>query len=273
MIGDEDLVHQEGHHRADGHHDDRGDADGVDTADDPPVGAEGAKAQTDVGVFLHVKVDRQGAAAALADDGGDGGTGHPHLKHEDEHRVEDDVDDGACPLRNHGVDAPSGTLQQPLEHDLTEQGKGAAGDDLQIAVAHVNDVLLIGLEGEQRIAEGKSQHSGNHKPYKGQKHAVDGHLVGPVLLSGAQCAAHQRVDADGRTGAQTDHKLLGGERQRNGGQCVLTDHGHEHTVHHIVKRLHQHGRDDGQGHIPNQFANGHDAQLVFLHLLRLPFIS
>ena len=41
---DEDLVHAEGHHRADGGHDDGGHAHGVDAADDLAVGAEALEA-------------------------------------------------------------------------------------------------------------------------------------------------------------------------------------------------------------------------------------
>jgi hypothetical protein len=57
MVGDEDLVHEEGHHRADGHHDDGRNADGIDAADDVAVGAEAAEIQVDIGILGVVEED------------------------------------------------------------------------------------------------------------------------------------------------------------------------------------------------------------------------
>ena len=121
VVGDEDLVHQERHHRADGDHDNAGQADGVDLADEPPVGAEAPQGQGDVRVLFVVEVNSQRAAAELADDGGDGGAGHAHFQSEDEDGVENDVDDSAQPLGVHAEDRPPGALQEPL--DRTETGR------------------------------------------------------------------------------------------------------------------------------------------------------
>ena len=63
MVGDEDLVHQECHHRTDDDHNDAGGrADGMNLADEPEVGAEALDGQGDIGILLVVEVYGQGAA-------------------------------------------------------------------------------------------------------------------------------------------------------------------------------------------------------------------
>ena len=205
MVGDENLVHQEGHQRADGHHNHAGQADGVDAAHNAPVGPEAPEAQVDVVVFGEIEVNRQHHAAALADDGGDGGAPNAHAQGEDENGVENDVDDGAQALGVHGVHRPPGALQEPLEHHLAKQEEAEAADDLQIFVAHLGDVLHAGLVGEQGGAEAQAQHRRHHRPHKGQEHAVHRHVVGPALLHGPQGPAHHDVDAHGGAGGQADH--------------------------------------------------------------------
>ena len=169
VIGDEDLVHQEGHDGADGHHDDAGQADGVDAADEPPVGPEAPDAQGDVLVLLHVEVGRQQHAADLADDRGDGRAGHAHVEYEDEHRVQDDVDDGAQTLGVHAQQGAARALQQALQHDLAEQGKGAAHDDVEVLLAHGDDLLHLGLGAEERSGTGQAQHAAEGEAHECQK--------------------------------------------------------------------------------------------------------
>ena len=264
VIGDEDLVHEERHHRADGDHNDAGQADGVDLADEPEVGAEALDGQGDVGILLVVEVYGQGAAAELADDGGHGGAGNAHVQGKDEDGVQNDVDDGAQTLGVHTEDRPPGALEQPFVHDLAEHTQRADGHHPQVVVAHADDVLDLRLGTEEQVGAGGTQKGGDDEAHQRQQYAVVGDLVGAFTLSGTQCPAHQGVDAYGGAGGQTDHQVLGGEGQRNGGERLLADAADEHAVHDVVQRLHQHGRDDGQGHIPDQLRNGHDAQLVFV---------
>ena len=78
---------------------------------------------------LLVEFQIQGQADArshdLADDSrvsragyAEGGTAQ---QTEDHNRIEDDIDDGAGRLRDHGIDRQSGGLQETLEHHLEEQ--------------------------------------------------------------------------------------------------------------------------------------------------------
>ena len=102
VIGDEDLVHEEGHHRADGHHHYRRQADGVNTADDAPVGPEAPEHQVKLRVFLQIQHQGEDAGKNLPDDGGNGRARHAQLEYEDENGVQNDVNNGAGALGIHG---------------------------------------------------------------------------------------------------------------------------------------------------------------------------
>ena len=73
-----------------------------------------------------------------------------------------------------------------------------------------------------------------------------------------------------------DHHILEGEGQRDGGEGVFAEAGHEHGVHRVVQRLHQHGDHHGQAHHRQELSHGHGAQLILAlpfpaHASRLPF--
>lgn len=211
VIGDEDLVHQKDHHGANGHHNDRGDADGVNAADDLPVGTETAEVQLDVGVFPPVEDETEDAAANLPDHGGNGGAADAQTKHKDENGVKDDVDDSAQALRVHGVEGTAGALKEPLEHHLAEKAERTAAGDEQIVTTLLHDIGNACLSGKKRTGKEYGQNGTDNKTHKGQKDAVAGHRVGALGLFGAQRPSHQRVDAHRRAGGQSDHQLLGGE--------------------------------------------------------------
>ena len=211
-----------------------------------------------------VEVYGQRTAAELADDGSHGGACHAHVQHEDKHGVQHDVDDSAQTLSVHTQQGAACALKQPLVHDLAEHAQRADGDDAQVLAAHLDDVLHLGLGAEEQIRAGQAQHGGDEEAHHGQEDAVVGHAVGPFPHLCAQSPAHQGVDTHGGTGGKTDHQVLGGEGQGYGSQRLFADAADEYAVHDVIKRLHQHGRDDGQGHVPDQLGNGHNAQLVFI---------
>ena len=86
-------------HRADGGHDDGGNAHGVDVADDGGLGAEALQAQLYVRVAGGVDDHRDEGGNDLAQYGSQGGAGHLHAgqteQTEDQDGVQYDVDDGA----------------------------------------------------------------------------------------------------------------------------------------------------------------------------------
>ena len=253
MVGDEDLVHAERHDRADGDHHHARQADGVDLADDLPVWAEALKVQADVVVLLQIEIERQRAAAELADHRGNGGAGDAHIQHKDADRVEDDVHDRAEPLRVHREDGAARTLQQALEHDLREQTQRRAAADAQIRRAIIDDVVDARLGGEEHPREERGENRADGEAHAREEHAVRRDMVGALTFASAERAAHQRVHAHGRTGGKADHQVLRRERERDGGQCLLADTGDEDAVDDVIQRLHQHRDDDGQGHVPDEF--------------------
>ena len=155
---DEDLVHAEGHHRADGGHDDGGHAHGVDAADNLAVGTEALEAQRDLRVPLRVEVDAQGSAHQLAQHRGPGRAGNAHVEREDKDGVEDDVDDRTHHLGDHAVDSLAGGLEQALDADGGEDAEGEDRTDADILRAALHDLRHIRLDLEEGPGEQRAQH-------------------------------------------------------------------------------------------------------------------
>ena len=218
VVGDEDLVHEEGHHRADGHHHHRRQADGINAADDAPIGLEAPEHQMDLRIFLQIQHQCKDAGADLAGDGGNGGARHTQIKQKNEDGVQNEVDEGAGALGIHGQNAVARALEQPFQHHLAEKSYRAAHDDVQVLVTHLHDLLHIRLAAEKEIRQTQAQHGTQQEAHEGQKQTVHRHGVRPLLLLGAQSTAHEGVDAHGGAGGQGDHQVLGRERQRYGCQ-------------------------------------------------------
>ena len=62
--------------------------------------------------------------------------------------VENDVDDGAGALENHGLRGPAGGLEQPLAEDLDKNANGEDAADAGIGNAALNGLRHGGLHGE-----------------------------------------------------------------------------------------------------------------------------
>ena len=275
---DEDLVHPEGHHRADGGHDDGGHAHRVDAADDLSAGAEAPEAQSDLRVLPCVEVDAQGRAHHLAQHRGPGRAGNAHVEYEDEDWVEDDVDDRAHHLGNHAVDGLSGGLEQALDADGGEDAEGADGTDADIRRAALHDVRHIRLDQKEGPGEQGSQHREGQRAAQAQKYAVGGRQIGPLKPLFAKTFAEEGVDAHAGTCCHRNHQVLHREGQAHRVQRVLADPGDEDAVHHIVQSLDQHTEHDGHRDVHQQLVDGQDAHFVllrsdlfFFHSLLIPF--
>ena len=151
--GDQDLVHAEDHHRADGGHDDGGNAHGVDVADDGGLGAEALQAQLYVKVAGGVDDHRDEGGNDLAQYGSQGGAGHLHAgqteQTEDQDGVQYDVDDGAQSLGEHGVQGTASGLEDAFKGDLEEHAHRQYAHDEHVALAIVYDGLLVRLDGKE----------------------------------------------------------------------------------------------------------------------------
>lgn len=203
---------------------------------------------------------------------------------ENEDGVKDDVRYGAHKLRAHGQRGPAGGLQQPLKAELAENADGAAKADGSVPCAVLHDSgLAAGLKLEEGPGEENADQGKDNKVAQGQKNTGVGGFIGHVLPLFAQGAGQQRVNADSGAAAEGDHQILQGEGQRDRVEGVLAELGHENTVNHIVKSLHQHGDHHGNRHTGQQPSNGRtpilfscsSAPAVFCVFMRfkIPFFS
>lgn len=139
----QNLVHQIGGDRANGSHQDRGEADGIDLADDGEIKADLFEIDADIGIVLLIEDNAQRRGDELADNGGVGGTLDAHggaaEETEDHNGIKNDIDDGADTLNVHGDEGLAGALQHPLSGDLHKDADGADADDGKILGAVFRD--------------------------------------------------------------------------------------------------------------------------------------
>ena len=278
----ENLVHAEVHNGANAVHDHRGNAHLQNGGDDLPVGLHKLHTELHLGIVAQIQVDAQHRAGALADDRRHGGTGHAHLGHAppavDEHGVENDVDDGAGTLEDHGLHGPAGGLEQPLAEDLDENANGEDAADAGIGNAALNGFRHGGLHGVVGPDTEEAEEHKQRRSYQRQKYALARSPVDALLILPAQALAQQRIDAHANTHGKADLHILHRECQRKRRDRTLGHLGHIHTVHNIIKRLDQHGNDHRQGHIYQQLSHRHNAHFVllqrlFLHNVLLSILS
>ena len=229
-------------------------------------------------VLPAVEIDGQDACENLAQHGGQRCACNAHIKHKDEDGVEDDVENSTQALGNHGIDGAAGGGKQTLQHHLAEQAKGHAAHDHQVIAAILDDILVCGLGGKEDAGTEQTEQQEKHIAAGRNEYAVQGHLIGTLVVLCAQRTGNQRVHTHGAAGGEADHQVLGREGQGNCVEGFLADHADEDAVHDVVQRLHQHGNNDGQRHAYNQLADGHYAHFVFfyaliLHILPLMYKS
>ena len=265
--GHQDLVHEEGHHAAHALHGDAGQADGVDAADGLGAGPEAPEADLDVGVLIEVEVQRHARAAELADDGGRGSAGGAGqglaAVAEDEDGVENDIHDSAHQLADHTQMGAAGGSQRLLAHGLGKEAEAEHAAELQILDALPGNVHVRSLCVEVGFHAGEADDEEDGVAAQGQEDAVLGGLIGPFLVLFAEALGQQGVDAHAGADAHGDHDVLQRERQRNGGQGVFADMGHENRVHHVVEGLHQHGYHHRHAELDEQRVDVHGTHDVF----------
>ena len=243
-------------------------------------GPELFQLQMDVRVFAVVDDGGEDEGDDLADDGGDGRARRAHVKadghfeqahvvalRQDEDGVEDDVDDGARALRDHRVEGAARGLHQPLEDHLPKEAEGPAANHRQVVHAVLHDGHVVRLREHEGAAAEEAEEQEHGVAHQREEHAVFSHAVGPLAVARAQGARQKRVDADRRAGGQTDHQVLRRKAEGHRRERFFADHADKDAVHHVVKRLHQHGDHQRHRHVEDQFADGHDAHFVFCRTL------
>ena len=215
--GDEDLVHAEHHHRADGLHDDGRHADRVDLLDRRGVRTDLAAAQMHVGIAREVEIEADGRADELTDNGGDRRTGDLQPREaeqaENEDGVENDVGGRAGDLRDHGEVRASRRLQQALIIHLEEQADRAADADGHIVASVSDDLRVVRLKAEERSRKRPANEGEEHKIAQRQKQSHIRRAVRARLILLAQRAGEQRVHTHTRAAGKGDAQRLERERK------------------------------------------------------------
>ena len=265
------LVHAEIHHGADTVHHDGGNTYRENRTDGGSSGLQVLKAKLNILVMLQVEDNYQQSTCPLADHRSYRRTGDAHGGNAkpavDEDGVQNDIHHSAQALGNHGVEGAAGGLEQPLAHNLHKDAQAENAADGSIDDASLHSLLHIGLHLKIRTGaeDAEQQEQGRGDQHQGD--TVAGSITHRLLVLLSQALAQQRVhayaDAHGEANLQVLHRECQGQR-RDG---TLGNLGYIDAVHHIVKRLHQHGNDNGQRHVQQQLANGHNAHLIFFHFV------
>ena len=186
----------------------------------------------------------------------------PILGRPSQHGVQDDVDDGAGGLDDHGLGGPAGGLEQPLAEHLDKDTHRQ-----QAADAGIGDASLHGLRhgGLHLIVGPNAEAAEKHENGGGNAHeqkALTGCPVGGFLILAAQALGQQGVYAHTDAHGKTDLHILHRKGQAQGGHRAFGHLGNIDAVHDVVKGLHQHGNDHRQGHVDQKLSNGHYAHFV-----------
>ena len=278
--GDEDLIHAEVGHRADGLHHDAGQAHPVDFTDELALGPEAPELHLDKAVVLMQVIHAHQHAQQLAQHRGDGGACHPQLweaqQAEDEDGVKDDVENGAGKLGKHGVEGIPGRLQDLFKHALENEENTGHPYIIEVGAGIVIDLRIRVEHGDQLGRKQGEQQPKGRAAEQGQEFSMGSGLVGVLLAFFPQATGHQGIDAHaGAYGHRHDQHLIG-EYQGYGGEGVFADTGYENAVHDIIHSLHQHGHHHGKGHLQYQGTDGFYAHfilygLLFFHVRMFPF--
>ena len=264
----QNLVDAEIHHRANAVHNDGGNAHRQNGGHGLALQRKILLVQLYLRVEFQVENDDHDAGHPLADHRVNGRAGNAHGGQTepsvDENGVENDVDDRADGLGNHGMHRPAGGLQQPLAQNGCEAADAEHAADAGVDNAALHGFRVGGLNGKVGThAEQTEQHEQHHG--NGHQHdAVSGGAVGGLLIFLTQTLGKQGVDAHADAHGEADQQVLDGEGQRQRRHRALRHLRNVDAVNHVVKRLHQHGYDHGQRHVGDQLPDGHDAHFVFL---------
>ncbi|MPM40000.1 hypothetical protein SDC9_86638 [bioreactor metagenome] len=248
--GNQDQVHAVGHNRGNGGHGNAGDSHRVNMADNCQLRVQNT-AQAELNFLIEhlVKGKAGGRGSYLTDDSGNGGAGNLKARKakqtKDKYGVQNDIDDSADQLGNHGVKGQPGGLEQPGHGDLSEKAEGQHAAPEQIVGAILKNLGDIRLACKIQINAEKANQGKNGVVYGGQENGVVGNFVYKPKVAGAEAAGQLGVHTHAGADADGDHQVLHGEREGNGCKRVLTETGNKHAVHHIVKRLYQHGQHHG----------------------------
>ena len=227
-------------------HDERGHAQGQCGADDSPVGTHIPPLDSQRGLARGQEMQHPPGTASLREDSGQGRPFHPHAEHENEQRIETDVQQRADDDRAHGYARPSLRIDESVQphRDLHEQRPQQIHRQIIHRITYrmfrCPDGHQQGTHGQ--VCRGRCQDGEKQEQYQSVPQYLASSL--PVALpqrDGSQrCASRPH---DGGEGGNQDDDRTG---HSDTGQRVGTDTGNMadvNTVHDVIKQV-----DDLCGH-------------------------
>ena len=186
------------------------------------------------------------------------------MAQEDEHRVENGVDDGAQQHADHGIAGAAVGADQVAGGVGHDQQRHTHGGDAGVGQGVGHHAVGAAEQPQQHGGKQFQQHHVAKAQHHHHGHGGAHHTAGGLLPAGAQIqvevggAAHADEQGDGQAdGGQRIGHVGGGVAQVT---HALAD---EDLVHDVVQGTHQHGQNAGNGKGRQQFGQRLAAQGIF----------
>ena len=246
-----------------GLHDERGHPQAGDPRDHGPPQAHILRPDAQTGAAAAQEQHHPGGAHRLGQDGGQSRPPDPHVKDEDEHRVQHDVQDRPDEHRAHGGHGP------PLGADEGVQAQGQLDKDgaQQVdgdIVGGIADGGLRGAEGhEHRPLDELEHHRQHRRGAQEQGHRVAQDALSPLPVSRPQADGGQRgapLAGKGGEGGDQGDDGKGHPQAGEGGAPDDRDVADIDAVHDVVQQVDELGRHRGHRQLPHQLPDGGGGQ-------------
>ena len=214
---------------------------------------------------------QQAEADKLTEDGGPGGPGNAHVKHEDQQGVQSDVDDRAADDAHHTVYGAALKPQLIVQHQRGGHPGGAQEDYPHVFPGVGQD----GRGGAQEVGKGRQKDlpkdADDQACGQSGEEAGGGHVGGLLHMMLAQFPGDEVAAAVAEEEAHRLDNGHEGEYHAHGaGGGIAFQHTHKEGVRHVVKGGDQHADDAGQRQPADQLADrvlGQVVKFLFLQVL------
>ena len=144
-------------------------------------------------------------------------SGNTHSRHpaktENKDRVQNDIDDSACPLGDHNIEGSARGLQESLKHKLRKKSEGTAAHYAQVFHPILYDLRILRLTQIKASCHKQSYQQKEQIAYRHQDNTAGCRIIRPLLLLLTQCLGEHRIDTDTGAACHGDHQCLDGKRK------------------------------------------------------------
>lgn len=218
----------------------------------------------------HQGQQHQDGGHVLGDDGSQGHAGHVHMEDDDEHQVQNHVDD-TC--GGEEVEGPLGVPLGPEDGgaEVIEHVAGHSAEvDPQVHGGQADDVLRGAHELQHLPAQQQAQAHQHHAADQGQGDGGVDAVPHILLPAGPQVPGHHHVGAHGEAHKEVDHQVdeggIGAHRRQGLFSRPASHHDDIGGVEQELQDAGEHQRDGKHQELPGQGAVDH-VDLVALALL------